>query len=77
MEQKKENKMDFSMDEAMRLAQSDTARQLLELLRRQNGDALQKAAASAGAGNYDQAKQIMSQLLRDPEAAALMRRLKE
>lgn len=77
MEQKKENKMDFSMADAMRLAQSDTARQLMELLRRQNGDALQKAAASANAGNYEQVKQIMSELLADPEAAELMRRLKE
>jgi len=77
MKQKKENKMDFSMEEAMRLAQSDTARQLMELLRQQNGEALQKAAASASEGNYEQVKQIMSQLLSNPEAAALMQRLKE
>ena len=77
MKQKKENKMDFSMEEAMRLAQSDTARQLMDLLRRQNGEALQKAADSASAGNYEQVKQIMSQLLSDPKAAELMQRLKE
>ena len=77
MEQKKENKMDFSMADAMRLAQSDTARQLMDLLRQQNSDALQKAAASASAGNYEQVKQIMSQLLSNPEAAKLMQRLKE
>lgn len=77
MEQKKENKMDFSMADAMRLAQSDTARQLMDLLRRQNGEALQKAADSASAGNYDQVRQIMSQLLSDPKAAELMQRLKE
>jgi len=77
MEQKKENKMVFSMADAMRLAQSDTARQLMDLLRRQNGEALQKAADSASAGNYEQVKQIMSQLLSDPKAAELMQRLKE
>ena len=77
MEQKKENKMDFSMADAMRLAQSDTARQLMDLLRRQNGEALQRAATSANEGNYEQVKQIMSQLLSNPEAAELMQRLKE
>ena len=77
MEQKKENKIDFSMADAMRLAKSDTARQLIELLKRQNGDALQKAAASASEGNYEQAKTIMSKLLSDPDAATLMQRLKE
>ena len=69
--------MDFSMADAMRLAQSDTARQLMDLLRQQNSDALQKAAASANAGNYEQVRQIMSQLLSNPEAAKLMQRLKE
>ena len=69
--------MDFSIADAMRLAQSDTARQLMDLLRRQNGEALQKAADSASAGNYDQVRQIMSQLLSDPKAAELMQRLKE
>jgi len=49
----------------------------MDLLRRQNGEALQKAADSASAGNYEQVKQIMSQLLSDPKAAELMQRLKE
>lgn len=76
MEQKKENNLNISMEEAMHLAQSATAQQLIALLQQQNADALQKAAGLASSGQFAQAGQIMSSLLNNPEAEALMRKLK-
>ena len=77
MEQKKENKMNFSVEEAMQLAQSDAAQQLIALLQQQNASALQQAAGLASSGQYAKAGQILSSLLTNPEAAELMKKLKE
>lgn len=66
---------DFSMQEAMRLAQSDRAQALLALLKQKNSGALQQASAQAAAGNYTQAAKIMSSLLSSPEAQALLNQL--
>ena len=65
----------FSMQEVMRLAQSDTGQQLLALLKRENGAALQQAMEQAAAGDYAQVQKTMSSLLTSPEAQALLRQL--
>lgn len=65
----------FSMQEVMRLAQSDTGQQLLALLKRENGAALQQAMDQAAAGDYAQVQKTMSSLLTSPEAQALLRQL--
>ena len=65
----------FSMQEVMRLAQSDTGQQLLTLLKRENGAALQQAMEQAAAGDYAQVQKTMSSLLTSPEAQALLRQL--
>lgn len=66
---------DFSIQEAMRLARSDTGQQLLTLLQTQNGDSLRRAMDQAAAGDYEQVKQTMSTLLASPEARALLEQL--
>ncbi len=65
----------FSMQDAMRLAQSDTGRQLLTLLQAQNGGSLQTAMDQAAAGNYEELKKTMAVLLSSPEARALLGQL--
>lgn len=65
----------FSMQEVMRLAQSDTGQQLLALLKRENGAALQQAMDQAAAGDYAQVQKTISSLLTSPEAQALLRQL--
>lgn len=65
----------FSMQEVMRLAQSDTGQQLLALLKRENGAALQQAMDQAATGDYAQVQKTMSSLLTSPEAQALLRQL--
>lgn len=66
---------DFSMQEAMRLAQSPAGQQLLEALRQTDAGALNKAAAQAGSGDMEQAKQTLSALLSSPEVKALLEQL--
>lgn len=65
----------FSMQEAMRLAQSDAGKQLLALLKKENGAALQQAMDQASTGDYEQVKKTMTSLLASPEAQALLRQL--
>ena len=71
----KKNSDNFSMQEALRLAQSDTGQQLLALLRAQNNDAVQQAMSQAAAGDYQNVVSTMSALLASPEAKALLEQL--
>lgn len=66
---------DFSMADAMRLAQNPASRQLFDQLQAQNGAALQQAMNQAAAGNYEQVKKTLSVLLQDPQTQALLRQL--
>ena len=66
---------DFSMADAMRLAQNPASRQLFDQLQAQNGTALQQAMNQAAAGNYEQVKKTLSVLLQDSQTQALLRQL--
>lgn len=69
------NSDNFSMQEAMRLAQSDAGKQLFALLQKQNGAALQQAMADANAGNMDAVKKTMESLMASKEVQELMKKL--
>lgn len=66
---------DFSLNEAARLAESDAGQRLLDLMK-QNPDT-KTAAASAKAGDMEQAKQALQSFMADPQAKALLRQLWE
>ena len=72
MEKKTE---DFSMGDAMRLAQSDAGKQLFAALQQKDSHTLQQAMRQAAAGDFAQVKQTMSDLLRDPQIRELLNRL--
>ena len=57
------NSDNFSMQDALRLAQSEKGQQLFAMLKAQNGDAMNKAMEQAATGNYDQVKDTLSALL--------------
>ena len=66
---------DFSMADAMKLAQNPAASQLFDRLQSQNGAAFQQAMNQAAAGDYEQVKKTLSVLLQDPQTQALLRQL--
>ncbi len=68
---------DFSMQEAMRLAQSDAGQQLLQLLKNNHSQAAKTAMDSAQSGDLFRAKQALQGFLSDPQALALLQQLKE
>jgi len=69
--------MQYDMSQLLQLAQSPAGQQLLALLQKKGGVALQSAVAQASQGNYDQAKQMLSSLLATPEAQKLLKQMEE
>lgn len=61
----------------MKLAQSPAGQQLLQLLRQQDGNALDAAVKKAASGDYAQAKEALAGFLNTPEAKALLRQLED
>ena len=57
------NSDNFSMQDALRMAQSDAGQQLFALLKAQNGDTLNRAMDQAAAGDYTQARQTQVQAM--------------
>lgn len=73
MEQKFDN---FSKKEAMRMAGSPAAQQLMALLQKKDPQALQKAMAQASAGDYSQIQNTLSGLMASSEVQALLKQLR-
>lgn len=67
---------DFSVQQAMALAQSDAGKQLFSLLQRTQGDKLQAAMDQAAAGDLEQVKKTMQQIMASDQAKALMQRMR-
>lgn len=66
---------EFDLQRARELAGTDAARQLMEMLRQSDPQQLQKVLASAAGGDFRQAQQDLSGLLRDPKAQKLLKEL--
>ena len=69
------NSQNFSMQEAMRLANSDAGQKLLALLKQSDSNQLQQAIAQASAGNYENAQQVLRSLLENSEIQTLLKEL--
>lgn len=69
--------MQYDMSELKRLAQSPAGRQLMELLQKNGGKELQGAVSQASAGNFDQAKQMLSSLLGSSEVQRLLKQMED
>jgi len=66
---------DFSMEEAMRLAQSPAGQELIAMLRRTDSGQLQQIVNTAQSGNVSQAGQMLQKMLSSPEGQKLLREL--
>jgi len=71
------NSQNFSMQEALRLANSDAGQQLLALLKQSGGEQLQQAMAQASSGDYTAVKDTLAPLLSSPQMQALLKQLEE
>ena len=69
------NSQDFSMQEALRLAQSPAGQQLLAMLKSADSGQLRQAMEQANAGDYTNASQTLNTLLSSPEAQKLLKQL--
>lgn len=65
----------FSMQDALRLANTPAGKQLISLLQQSDTGALRNAMEQASSGNYDQAKKALGPLLRSPEIQKLLEQL--
>lgn len=76
MQKKSDAPKDFSMQDAMKLAQSDAGKQLLKLLQQRQSNTLNSAMEQAASGDYQQVKQTVSGLIADPDIKALLDQLR-
>ena len=69
------NSEDFSMQEALRLAQSPAGQRLLAMLRQQNQNKMETAMTQAKAGNMEDARRTIEAMMNTPELQQLLRQL--
>jgi hypothetical protein len=69
------NSEDFSMQEALRLAQSPAGQRLLAMLRQQNQGQMETAIDQAKAGNMEDARRTIEAMMNTPELQQLLRQL--
>lgn len=77
MEKKTEGFPNFSAADIRKLAQSDAAQQLFQLLQANNPEQLQSAMDQAAGGDYAQLQKTVGALLSSAQAQELVKRLKE
>lgn len=68
---------EHAIQEAMRIAKSSTGQQLLRMLQQSNQESLNRVLQSAASGNYDQAKMILTEILSDPQAKEILKKLEQ
>ena len=69
------NSEDFSMQEALRLANSPAGQQLLAMLRQADTGQIQQAMDQANAGDLKSARKTLNNLLADPEIRKMLGKL--
>ena len=72
MEKKSSN---FSMQDAMRMANSDAGKQLLQLLQRQNSPAISQAMEQASKGDYTNLSKTLAPLLESSDIQRLLKQM--
>lgn len=69
------NSENFSMQDALRLAETPAGQQLLALLQQTDSSALQLALEQAEAGNYANAQKALTDLMKNKEVRSLLKQL--
>ncbi len=66
---------DFSLRDAMNMANSPAGKQLLNLLKSMDAAALQKAMDEAAAGNFTKVRESLTPFLEDEKAKSLLKQM--
>lgn len=69
------NSNEFSMQDALRLAQSEVGQQLYAMLKSQNAEVVSKAMEQAASGDYTQVKETLSTLLSSPQIRSMLEKM--
>lgn len=64
-----------AIQEAMRMANSPAGKQLLQMLQSGAGAEMNRAMALVSSGDYEGAKLLLNQMMRDPKAKALLNQM--
>ena len=68
---------DLSMQEAMRLANTDTGKQLIAMFKQQHSEEVPNVMQSLRAGDIERAKQALAAFMSDPKTQALLSKMEE
>lgn len=71
------NRDSFSMEDAMRLANSPAGQQLIALLKSVGGSSVEQARQAAQKGDYETAKSNLSQLLQSKDVQRLLKEMEK
>lgn len=64
-----------AIDEAVKIAQTPQGKQLASMLQQLGGTNVRQAMDAAAAGDMIQAKQLLSQLMQDPQMQQILKQL--
>ena len=76
MQKKSDGNSDFSMEQAMKMAQSDAGKELFALLQSTQGDRLRTAMEQAASGDMEQVKKTMEEIMASRQAQELFARMR-
>ena len=76
MQKKTDGSQDFSLQQAMQLAQTPEGRQLFALLQSTQPGTLQQAMDNAASGDMQQLKQTVQSFMQSREAMALLEKMR-
>lgn len=71
------NQENFSIQDAMRLANTPAGKELLALLKSGGGDTMDKARKQAEQGDFEQVKQTLSSVLQSPRVQELLQEMRK
>ena len=76
MQKKSDGNSDFSMEQAMKMAQSDAGKELFALLQSTQGVRLRTAMDQAASGDMEQVKKTMEEIMASRQAQELFARMR-
>ena len=71
------NPEDFSMQDAMRLANTPVGKELIATLRSTGGSDWEDVQQAVNNGDYESAKSSLSQILKSPKIQALLKEMEQ